>query len=131
VELTVTDDEGLSDSCTANVTVVDEEGPVVQCNAPDTISPFDAPISFTATATDNCDEASVEIIELECFKLKKNEDRIDKTELCEVSIVEDTITILDARGVINQITWTVVAQDGSGNQTARPCEVLVVKKDRE
>jgi hypothetical protein len=108
------------------VTVIDDIAPVAECNAPPTIVPPDAPISFTATATDNCDVSSVEIVEYDCYKYTKKGKRIDKTESCVVSVEGDTITILDSGGVDDNIIWTVVATDSIGNTTETDCETLVV-----
>jgi hypothetical protein len=129
VTLVVTDDSGVTDSCQAKVTVVDEEPPTVLCNAPSTIIPPDTPISFTASAEDNClTETGVTtvITGFDCFKFTKKGKRIDKRESCEVSIDGDTITILDTGGVGTHITWDVTATDGSENQTDAVCEVSVV-----
>ena len=126
VTLTVTDDSGAEDSCEATVMVLDVTPPEVFCNAPDTIVPPDAPISFTATATDNCEVSSVVITEYDCFMFTKKGKRIDKTESCVVEVVDDTITILDSGGVDDHITWTISATDSSGNTTETDCEILVV-----
>jgi len=128
ITLTVTDGDGASDICEATVTVVDEIPPdVVLCNAPETIVPPDAPISFTATATDTCGVSSAEIGDYDCFKYTKKGKRIDKTESCVVEFSGDTITILDSGGVGDHITWTVSATDDSGNttETDTECEVEV------
>lgn len=61
VTLTVTDDKGASDSCTATVTVVDNQAPSITCPAPQTVEctgAGSAVASFSATATDNCGFAS-------------------------------------------------------------------------
>lgn len=71
VTLTVTDKNGNSSTCNATVKVEDNVLPIIQCNAPATITPPSAPISFTATATDNCGIASLEIISFDCFKFTK------------------------------------------------------------
>lgn len=126
VELNVTDDGGLTDSCGANVTVEDLEPPVIQCNAPATITPPDAPISFTSGAQDNCSVATVQITAFDCFKFTKKGKRIDKRDSCRVSFSGNTITIADAGGVDDHISWTVEATDGSGNVSVGNCEVLVV-----
>jgi uncharacterized repeat protein (TIGR01451 family) len=127
VTLTVTDDWGASASCSATVTVEDREPPVIECNAPTTIVPPDAPISFTATATDNCnDDPSVEITGYDCYFFTKKGKRVDKTESCVVEYNGDTITILDTGGVGDNITWNVNATDDSGNTSEIPCEVVVV-----
>lgn len=134
VTLVVTDDEGATDSCDAKVTVVDQEPPTISCNAPSTIIPPDAPISFTASAADNClgqTGVTTVITDFDCFKFTKKGKRIDKTESCEVSLAGDTITILDTGGVGDHITWNVTATDGSGNQTNAVCEVLVVNPGKK
>ncbi|MHC4443704.1 MAG: 6-bladed beta-propeller [Planctomycetota bacterium] len=106
---------------------VDTTPPVIACNAPPTIKPNDVPISFTATATDLCDDdLSVEITEFDCFKFTKKGKRIDKTESCVVDVDGDTITILDSGGVGDFIVWTVRAVDSSGNVTEQECMVEVV-----
>src|SRR3989338_7812390 len=61
VTLTVTDDKGASDSCTAVVTVVDAEAPVITCPAPQTLEctgSSSATATFNASASDNCGFAS-------------------------------------------------------------------------
>lgn len=130
VTLVVTDSDGASDSCSAEVTVVDQEPPMILCNAPPTITPPDAPISFTSSAVDNCSVASVLITEFDCFKFTKAGTRIDKTGSCEVTFEGATITILDSGGVHDHIMWTVSAVDGSGNPAIAVCEVLVVNPGR-
>ena len=124
---TATDYCGNTSSCVQTINVVDTTPPVISCNAPSTIIPPDAPISFTATATDNCDDSpSVEITEFDCFKYTKKGKRIDKTESCVVSIENDTITILDSGGVGTHITWMSHATDSCGNVAEKPCKTLVV-----
>jgi hypothetical protein len=130
VTLRVADETGLVDRCTATVTVTDWELPVPSCNAPETIVPPDAPISFTATATDNCAVESVEITGYDCFKFTKKGKRVDKTNSCVVTIAGAEITIWDSGGVDDHITWTAVATDSSGNQTSVQCEVVVEKPGR-
>jgi len=125
VTLSVEDDGGLSDSCSAVVTVVDGASPVVECNAPTGIVPPDAPIAFTATATDACGSATAEVTAFDCFKTTKKGKRIDKTGSCEVAIDGATVTILDSGGVGTTIEWTVSATDGSGNTIDNVCSVVV------
>jgi subtilisin-like proprotein convertase family protein len=125
VTLTVTDDGELSDSCQATVTVVDAAAPEIQCNAPATITPPDAPISFTATATDACGPAVAEVVAYDCFKLTQKGKRIDKTGSCAVAIDGDTVTVDDSGGVGTTIEWTVEATDGGGNAIVMVCAVEV------
>ena len=67
--------------------------PVIDCNAPSTIVPPDAPISFTATATDNGSSTSCVITDPDCFTFTNKGKRIDKTESCVVEVDRATITI--------------------------------------
>jgi hypothetical protein len=132
VDLTVEDEEGDTAMCTAQVTVQDTIPPVVGCNNPPTIVPPDAPISFTATATDLCEGDIIpEITDFDCFKFTKKGKRIDKRESCEVAIAGDTVTILDSGGVGDNIRWYVSATDSSGNVTvSHECDVVVVNPGR-
>ena len=61
-------------------------------------------------------------------------------QLCQVCVAAEppqclidgsTITIADAGGVGDHITWSVIATDASGNQAARECEVLVAKPGKK
>lgn len=126
VDLTVTDNQGASDSCSAEITVADEEAPSISCNAPMSITPVDAPITFVASANDNC-EATVQISEFDCYALTKKGKRIDKTGSCVVQLGDGMITILDSGGVGDNISWIVHASDSSGNKVVRQCSVTVVK----
>jgi uncharacterized repeat protein (TIGR01451 family) len=126
VTLTATDPHGAEGTCQATVTVEDGTTPVVSCNAPATIVPPDAPISFSATATDTCGTASTTITEYDCFKFTKKGKRIDKTGSCVVAISGDTVTIHDSGGVGDHITWLVTATDDSGNTDTVTCEIEVV-----
>jgi hypothetical protein len=125
VSLMVTDPKGLSDMCAATVTVTDDEPPVPECNAPATIVPPDAPISFTATATDNCGVESVAVVEPDCFMLTNKGKRIDKTSSCSISVVGDTITIEDSGGVNDHISWKISVTDVNGNTAEGECELVV------
>jgi photosystem II stability/assembly factor-like uncharacterized protein len=126
VTLTVTDDYGYTDTCEATVTVIDNEPPVVHCNAPPTITPPDAPISFTSTATDNCSVADTVITEYDCYMYGGSGKVVDKKDSCIVEYDGTTVTILDSGGVDDYVSWTVVATDGSGNTTIDTCVVEVV-----
>jgi hypothetical protein len=56
VTLTVTEPEGLSNSCTANVTVVDQQKPNISCPSPvvECTGANGAVVSFSPTVSDNC-----------------------------------------------------------------------------
>jgi hypothetical protein len=128
---TATDASGNSSSCVQTIEVVDTTPPVIACNAPATITPPDAPISFAATAIDNCDSTpAVEITSFDCFDFTKKGKPIDKTESCVVEVLGNTITILDSGGVGDNITWDVLATDSCGNQSEEMCEVEVVNPGR-
>jgi hypothetical protein len=126
VTLTVTDSHGESDSCSATVTVVDATPPVVSCNASASITPPQAPISFTASAGDACGSTTVAVQSYDCYKFARNGKRIDKRESCVVSFSGATVTISDSGGVGDIIQWTVAAQDGAGNSTQTTCTVNVL-----
>jgi hypothetical protein len=126
-----TDACGDTASCVQTIEVVDTTPPDIQCNAPATITPKDAPIMFTATATDNCEgDPSVDIIGYDCFQFTKKGKRIDKTESCIVEVSGDSIRIVDSGGVDDNITWTVSAIDNCGNVEETTCSVLVVKPEK-
>jgi hypothetical protein len=123
VSLVVTGDQCLpSSSDSTTVTIQDTIPPVILCNTPDTgtITPKDAPVSFRATATDNCSTGSVEITSFNCVGKKS------RLESCIVRYDGDTITISDSGGVGDTISWTVSATDASGNSSDKLCSVLVV-----
>jgi hypothetical protein len=125
---TATDNCGEFNSCEQTINVEDSTEPVIQCNnEPGAVKPPDAPISFTATATDNCGgEPSVEIIGYDCFQSTKKGRRIDKTESCIIEVGGDTATIVDSGGVGDNITWDVEAEDECGNIGEATCSVMVV-----
>ena len=126
VTLNVEDQLGLTDSCGATVTVVDVSDPVISCNSTGSLVPTDAPISFTATADDNCSVGRVEITSFSCFAVMQNGKIIDKGESCVVTIAGDTITVSDSGGVGTTIAWTVAATDSSGNEATMDCAADVV-----
>jgi hypothetical protein len=66
----------------------------------------------------------------DCFDFTKKGNRIDKTASCVVSVVGDTVTILDSGGVGDHITWIAVATDDSGNVSSTLCEVVVANPGR-
>lgn len=105
---------------------VDLEPPTVACNAADTITPPDAPIAFTATAEDDCGEATVEITGFDCSAFTPNGRRIDKTGSCVVEISGDTVTVEDAGGVGTSIVWQATATDAAGNTSSTVCGPVAV-----
>jgi hypothetical protein len=125
VTLKVVDEVGLTDFCVATVSVTDDENPMPLCNSPATISPPDAPISFSATAKDNCAVSAVKITGFHCSKLTRKGKRVDKTSSCVVAVADNTITILDSGGVGDRISWTVVATDENGNVAGTECGLTV------
>jgi len=127
---TATDCWGNTVAATQTITVVDTTPPVIYFNAPATIYPSDVPISFTATAVDNCDEDPlVEIISCESYKYTKKGKKIDKWESAIIEIDGPTITIIDSGGVGTFIAWTVTATDCSGNEAVTTYVVEVVIPD--
>ncbi|MDH3284567.1 MAG: S8 family serine peptidase [Acidobacteriota bacterium] len=124
VTLKVTDDMSLSDFCVASVTVIDDELPEPSCNAP-VVTPPDAPIAITATATDNCGVTSVVVSDPDCFRFTAQGKRIDKTGSCQVGLSGDTFTIIDTGGVGTHISWRVTATDENGNVDDTDCEVVI------
>jgi hypothetical protein len=115
------------DMCGQTIEVVDTTSPIISCNAPATITPPDAPISFTVTVADNCDGGpDFAITGSQCYMILKGGKIIDKSESCVVEVSTDTITILDTGGVDDHIEWTVHAEDDCGNTSDVTCEVLVV-----
>jgi len=128
VTWSATDDDGNFSEAIQQVLIEDTTPPEVFCNAPATITPPDAPISFTATADDVCEgPLPAMVTAYDCFKLTKKGKIIDKTFSCIVSFAGDTITILDSGGKDTRITWTAEATDGAGNVGSVDCSVDVVK----
>jgi putative hemolysin/C1A family cysteine protease len=126
---TATDACGNATSGVQTINVVDTTAPVISCNAPATIIPPDAPISFTATAPDNCDGGpTVTITAYDCFKFTNKGKEIDKKESCVVGFVGDSVTIYDSGGVGTYITWNVHAIDSCGNVAEAECQVEVIRK---
>lgn len=120
------DASGNMGSCVQIIEVVDTTPPNIQCNAPTIITPPDAPISFMATATDNCaSDSSVEITGYDCFMFTKKGKRINKTKSCVVDLNGDTVTIRDSGGVDDNIIWTVRANDNCGNVSEATCSIEV------
>ncbi len=122
---TAADDCGNTAQASQVVTVQDTTPPVIECHAPPTITPKDAPVSFTATATDNCSTVSVAITSFDCVA------RRGKLESCVVTYDGNTITILDSGGVGDSISWIVRATDECGNTSQQSCGVRVANPGRK
>ncbi len=122
---------GTLATCDATVTVEDRAAPVVECNAPETISLWQVPISFTATASDNCQVASVEVANATCELIALDGNVVELPwRPCRVSLEGDTLTVPPAPGVRRRITWEATATDGAGNSITRSCETSVLRKAR-
>jgi hypothetical protein len=120
-----TDGHGNSASCSTSVTVVDTTPPTIACNARD-ISPPEAPVSFTATADDQCGlVTATNITGYECWKLNGSGRVIRRDNSCRVSAAGPTLSIRNSGGVGSRIDWTVQAVDDQGNVREQPCSVVV------
>jgi len=121
------DPQSSNDSVILDTTRVDTTPPEISCNTPISITPSDAPISFTVTASDKCDPSpTAEVIAFDCHIYTKKGKRIDKTDSCVISLNGDTVTVLDTGGVADQITWTIQAKDISENPSMKTCQINVV-----
>jgi len=116
-----------SASCQATVTVTGgiTSPPVLSCNSPATITPPDAPVSFTASAVSACGEATAAITGYNCWKLTGNGGSQHPTG-CQVNIAGPTIEIEHTGGVGTHIEWTVE----SGSSTAT-CSIEIVSQGQE
>ena len=126
-EVVLTADNGSAEAtCQAAVTVVDQAAPFVSCNAPPSISPWEVPISFTATGTDNCGLRRVLVRKPTChWDWGEDHSQFSSQDLCHVAAQDDTMTILNP-GRSNQIRWLARATDTSGNRIVRRCSVDMV-----
>lgn len=122
---------GMLETCDATVTVEDRAAPVVDCNAPETLTPQEVPILFTATASDNCRVASVEVANARCQRLTKDGTAVDlPARACAVSLAGDTLSVQRSGGIGQRILWEVTATDGAGNAITRSCETAVARGSR-
>lgn len=131
VTFSASDNAGNQSRTETNVTIVDTTPPVIACNAPESITPPDAPITFTATASDSCGDTLIGITEYNCFKYTRKGKLIDKTDSCVVELEGDSVRILDSGGVGDNITWTISAVDTSGNASTQTCQLEVVKRGNQ
>jgi hypothetical protein len=127
--LTVLDAFGQLSQDAVSIDVVDTTKPEIDCNAPPTITPRDAPVSFTASASDICDDSLPlpQIGTFSCLQNTKKGRPIDKRESCIVSFEGDTITIWDSGGVGDRIEWHVEVRDASNNLGEMDCAVEVIR----
>jgi hypothetical protein len=127
ITFSATDDSSNTGMCSAKITVQDTIPPVIDCGAPATITPVDAPVSFTATADDVCTgPVTPAIVDYGCYKVTKKGKVINKEQSCVVSFAGDTLTILDTGGVDARIMWTAQTTDVNGNTSSAKCGVNVV-----
>lgn len=121
---------GLDGKCKASPPE-DTMPPVIRCNAPATITPPDAPISFTATGTDLLNPLTTTMITgYDCSMVNGSGKLVDKEQSCVVQFSGVTVQILDSGGVGDHITWTVESTDGVGNRASATCAVDVVNPGR-
>jgi hypothetical protein len=130
VKWIATDADGNQGQDTQAVLVADTTPPQAFCNSPATITPQNAPISFTATATDTCGTADARIVNYDCYAFTKKGVRINKTYSCQVTFNGDTITVRDSGGVGDHIAWTIEATDENGNSTTKSCDLGVVNPNK-
>jgi hypothetical protein len=124
------DGSGNTATCASVVQVVDETVPMIQCNTDGVVVRPGMPVSFQATATDNCSVTSVAVTAFDCWQINNAGKRVDKTGKCVVSLSGDKINILEPSGVGTIIGWTVDAVDGSGNAATASCEVVSTRPNR-
>lgn len=126
VSLTVTDDQGESDTCTATVRIMDVSEPSITTDAPKTITPRDVPLSFTVTAADNCGPATLEITGIACTAVNGAGKTIDKSSSCAIQVLGNTLIIDHTSGVGTRISWTMGSTDAAGNAATATAQVDVV-----
>ncbi|HMV67252.1 MAG TPA: FG-GAP-like repeat-containing protein [Myxococcota bacterium] len=127
VTLTVCDDGGLCDTCSADVTVYDDTPPTVDCGTGGSIVPSSVPVSYTATGFDACDVA-VSVSGVTCTAVNGS-GRVTNRD-CVVNTSGATVTIQDTGGVGTTISWVASATDASGNGVSTVCSVAVTNPGR-
>jgi hypothetical protein len=126
VTLTVTDNEGGSNSCSSNVTVTDSLAPIINCPLVNTMSPNTAPATFTATSTDTCSIPVTQVTSFDCYRFNPNGNRINTNDSCVVSTNIDGITVVETSGVNSFVDWTIESTDSEGNSSSSVCTVEVL-----
>ena len=87
------------------------------------IIPPDAPISFTASATDL---AGVTLESAyRCYMINGAGKEVNKEDSCVVQTDGGTLSVLDSGGVGDNIVWTVTATDANDNVTTSSCTIFV------
>jgi len=125
-EYVLADAFGNDVSCFQTVQAVDAIPPVGLCNNPPTMLPRDAPITFTATGTDNCGVSLVKVHSYDCTAVNGAGKVISKLGSCVVTLNGGSLTVVDSGGVGDHITWTGTVTDSSGNVTTFSCAIDVI-----
>ena len=145
VTLTVTDNNGNVSTATAVVNVEDNIAPdlfiagvdrdgsaIVLDQDPDnehtwygTIYPNSVNVTFTVTGDDACAYTPL-VAGFDCWTYNGAGKLIDKKESCVVTIDGNVLTIVDSGGVNDNITFTALVEDASGNQTIETVHILVI-----
>ena len=122
----VIDTFAQADEDTTQVQVVDSTPPEISCNAP-RVTPPGTPVSFTATATDACDNDVITTLTgFSCHRLANGKE-VDKTKPCDVTLNGPTLTLGHSLGVGNHVVWTATAKDDAGNQSTVTCELEIAR----
>ena len=101
VTLTVTEPEGMSSTCSANVTVVDTQPPSISCPSPvaECTGPSGAVVTFSAAVSDNCPG----VTDLGCVPPSGSTFPLGPTPI--------TCSVRDGSGNTSSCASTVVVQD--------------------
>ena len=126
VTLTATDPGGLSSQCQATVTVVDTTPPVVASASasPNVLWPPNhkmAPVTVSASASDNCGSASCKIVSVSSNEPLDADGDWVITGPLTVNLRADRL----AQGTGRIYTINVECTDGSGNKATKAVNVTV------
>lgn len=106
--------------------MIDDTAPVIACNTLATIPEIDdddPPVSFTATAVDNCG--------LEQVRIARRSVRCLGDDDCEHSVDGATITFFEVDDDVTSIRWRARAVDDAGNVSRQTCQVDIGGGDGE